>query len=87
MRRNVRLSSGLYKDAFGPILGFTREGGIPVAILPGKVFGYHFTDPSTGRVVKLNKTTEKLIDEEGVCFYRPLPQHKLTIKDLLLYMR
>ena len=87
MRRNVKLTSGWYKDAYGPILGFLKDGGIPVAMLPGRVFGYHFTDPKTGKAVKLNKTTEKLIDEEGICFYRPLPQRKLTIKDLLLYMK
>ena len=37
MRRNVKLTSGWYKDAYGPILGFLKDGGIPVAMLPGRV--------------------------------------------------
>ncbi len=87
MRRNVKLTSGWYKDAYGPMLGFIKETGIPVALIPGNISGYRFTDPETGRSMKLNSTTEKLIDEEAICFYRPLPQKKLTIKDLLVYMK
>lgn len=87
MRRNVKLTSGWYKDAYGPMLGFIKETGIPVALIPGNISGYRFTDPETGRSIKLNSTTEKLIDEEAICFYRPLPQKKLTIKDLLIYMK
>ena len=44
MRRNVELTEGWYKDAFGPILAFTKEDGLPVALLPGKILGYGFTD-------------------------------------------
>ena len=87
MRRTVKLAPGWYKDAYGPILGFTKDGGIPVALLPGRVSGYRFTDSKTGRSIKLNKTTEKLIDPEAICFYRPLPQKRLGITDLLLYMK
>lgn len=87
MRRTVKLTPGWYKDAYGPMLGFTKDGGIPVALLPGRVSGYRFTDSKTGRSIKLNKTTEKLIDPEAICFYRPLPQKKLGITDLLLYMK
>ena len=87
MRRTVKLSSGWYKDAYGPMLGYTREDGIPVALLPGKMFGYYFTDPKTGRTVKLSKKTEGMLALEGICFYRPLPQKKLSIPDLLLYMK
>ncbi len=87
MRRTVKLTPGWYKDAYGPLLGFTKEDGTPVAILPGSVSGYSYKDPKTGKTVKLNKKTEQLIDTEVICFYRPLPQKKLTIPDLLLYMK
>lgn len=87
MRRTVKLTPGWYKDAYGPLLGFTKEDGTPVAILPGNVSGYSYKDPKTGKTVKLNKKTEQLIDTEAICFYRPLPQKKLTIPDLLLYMK
>lgn len=87
MRRSVKLTKGWYKDAFGPLLGFTKEGGNPVPILPGTVSGYSFVDPSTGKTTKLNSRTEKLLDEDAICFYRPLPQKKLGIPDLLIYMK
>ena len=39
MRRSVELTEGWYKDAYGPILAFTREDGLPVALLPGSMKG------------------------------------------------
>lgn len=87
MRRNIRLTPGWYKDAYGPVLGFMKEDGTPVPILPGMVSGYSFKDPKTGKNVKLSRKTEGLIDSDAICFYRPLPQKKLTIADLLLYIR
>ena len=87
MRRSIKLTEGWYKDAYGPILGFIKKDGTPVALLPGTVKGYHFKDPRSGKVIKLNRTTEKLIDNDAICFYRPLPQKKLSIPDLILFMK
>ncbi len=87
MRRSIKLTEGWYKDAYGPILGFIKKDGTPVALLPGTVKGYHFKDPRSGKVIKLNRTTEKLIDDDAICFYRPLPQKKLSIPDLILFMK
>jgi len=87
MRRNVKLAEGWYKDAYGPLLGLLKEDGIPVALLPDNISGYRYVDPRTGKTVKINKKTEQLIDSGAICFYRPLPQKKLTIADLLLYMK
>ena len=87
MRRRVELEEGWYKDAFGPILAFTKEDGLPVALLPGSLRGYCFTDPQTGKKEKLNAATAARFDTSALCFYRPLPQKKLGIPDLLLYMK
>ncbi len=87
MRRNVKLTEGWYKDCFGPVLGFLKSDGTPVALLPGKIRGYYFKDPKTGKKIKLNRNTGKLIDDDAICFYRPLPQKKLSIPDLLIYMK
>ena len=54
MRRNVELTEGWYKDAYGPILAFTKEDGLPVALLPGQIRGYHFTNPKTGKKESVN---------------------------------
>ena len=87
MHRSVELKEGWYKDAFGPILAFTKEEGIPVALLPGKIGGYFFTDPGTGTKRRLGAKTADGFQRMGQCFYLPLPQKKLGIPDLLLYMK
>ena len=87
MRRNVRLTKGWYKDAFGPILAFRKEDGAPVAILPRSFSGYYFRDLETGKTQSLNRQTEDLFDEDAVCFYRPLPLKKLGIPDLIIYLK
>ena len=87
MTRPVKLEEGWYKDAFGPMMGFLKDGGTPVALLPHPLHGYRFRDASTGRSVSLDKKTAALFDDEAVCFYKPLPQKKLGIPDLLVYMK
>ena len=87
MRRNIKLSAGWYKDAFGPILAFFKEGDIPVAILPRTLYGYYYIDPSTGKKVNINAQNEELLQEDALCFYKPLPLKKLGIKDLILYLK
>ena len=87
MYREVKLDKDWYKDSIGPIMAYTVEGGMPIALMPGKIMGYWYFDPETGLPVKVNALTARQFDEHALCFYRPLPQKKLTIRDLLLYMR
>ena len=87
MRRSVELTENWYKDSYGPILAYIKEGGLPVALLPGAISGYSFNDPRTNTRVKINRKTAALLDSRAVCFYRALPQKKLGIPDLLLFMR
>ena len=86
MRRNVRLEKGWYKDAFGPMMGFRKEDGMPVALLPKPSIGYTFRDPETGKKVQVTAKTAALFEEDALCFYKPLPLKKLGIKDLIGYM-
>ena len=86
MRRAVYLPPGWYKEAAGSMLLIYKEGKIPVAVLPGKINGYEFIDPVTLKTSRINDSTQKLFEETGLCFYKPFPQKKLGIKDLLLYM-
>ena len=74
MRRTVKLEKGWYNDAFGPMLAFRKEDGTPVALLPKPFIGYTFLDPATGKRVNLTAKTAELLDEEAICFYKPLPQ-------------
>ena len=86
MRRTVKLEKGWYNDAFGPMLAFRKEDGAPVALLPKPFIGYTFLDPATGKRINLTAKTAELLDEEAVCFYKPLPLKKLGIPDLIAYM-
>ena len=86
-RRNVVLSEKWYQDAFGAIIAFTKDDHTPVALLPNKFSGYSFTDPRTGKHEKVNAKTAGLFDTNAICFYQPLPQKKLAIYDLLIYMK
>ncbi len=87
MTRPVKLEEGWYKDAFGPMMGFLKDGGVPAALIPHPLYGYRFGDVSGGRWIVLDKKTAALFEDDAICFYKPLPQKKLGIPDLLLYMK
>ena len=87
MIREVQLEEGWQNDAYGPLLGCLRESGKTVALLPGTVWGYWYTDPDTGKKTRVTRKTAKLFRMEALCFYKPLPMKKLGIPDLMQYMR
>lgn len=83
MRREVTLERGWYKDAVGAMLGRKTDGTV-VAIIPNKTYGYSIID--NGKKIRLNKKTEKLLDNSAYCFYKPFPMKKIGIPDLLKYI-
>ena len=87
MYRVIELTEDWYKDAYGPVIGFFRDGGTAVALLPDKISGYSYRDPATGKKVRVGKKNAALFDTDGICFYRPFPRKKLGIKDLLTYAK
>ena len=87
MRRSVELTDKWYTDAYGPMLGFLKESGAPVALFPAPLYGYYYRDPDSGRRVQLNAKTAALLATDAVCFYRPLPLRKIGIPDLLIYLK
>ncbi len=87
MTRDVELRDCWWKDASGPMLGFLRESGAPVALLPGPVCGYRYRDPATGRKVRVSRKNAGLLEPDAVCFYLPLPLKAIGIPDLLRYIR
>ncbi len=86
MYREVELTEGWYRDAYGPMIGRLGEA-TPVALLPHNVSGYYYKDPDTGQNVRINKSNAGKIHTQALVFYKPLPQKKLGIVDLLNYMR
>jgi NHLM bacteriocin system ABC transporter ATP-binding protein len=85
MRRRVELVGTWWKDAVGALLGSTVDGDV-IAILPGKLSGYQYQNSKTGKVIKINKKTAKMINFDAFCFYRPLPAKKLNLFDLGRFM-
>ena len=87
MTREVELEEGWQNDAYGPMLGYLKEAGTAVALLPGTIYGYYYKDPATGKKTRITRKTANLFSREALCFYQPLPMKKLGIPDLLLYMK
>ena len=84
MFRPVTLPKGWYKDASGVYLAKTKDGQL--AALFSKMSGYRYIDHASGKTIKLNAQTQRNLQSEAVCFYRPLPARKLGVKDLAAYI-
>lgn len=85
MRRPVRLAGAWWKDASGAYLGML-EDGTPVALMPCSPRGYGYLDPTTHKRVRISARTVGNIQEDAICFYRPLPQRELGVSDVLQFM-
>ncbi|MBQ3667785.1 MAG: ATP-binding cassette domain-containing protein [Clostridia bacterium] len=85
--REVILTKGWRRDAMGAMIGSLINEGAVIALLPSDMGGYEYTDPKTGGKVRVGAKEEKNISAEALCFYRPLPMRKLTVKDLLQFMK
>ena len=86
LSRDIELSDKWYDDAFGPIMGFKKDDGTPVALLPHVIHGYYYKDKATGKHITINKKNVRLFELEALCFYRPLPLRPIGIPDLLAYL-
>lgn len=86
MRRTVRLEDGWYRDAIGAMLGFFRESGKAVALIPGGLSGYTYFDTETGRRKRIDRKNQHLFGEEAIVFYKPFPLKKLSLSALAGYI-
>ena len=85
MKRPVRLEGAWWRNAIGAYLGRLKDGG-PVALIPMSTHDYGYIDPVTKKKVAINKRTASALETEALCFYRPLPAHELSIRDVLDFM-
>ena len=86
MRRNINLEKGWYKDSIGAVLGKRKSDGSTVAFIPGGLSGYVYFDAESGEWKRLNAANEALFEEEAICFYKPFPLGKLTLRSLMVYI-
>ena len=86
MWREVELKDKWYKDATGIMLG-TLKDGKTVALIPDSIFGYTYRDPDSGVNKRITSQNAGLFSKDALLFYRALPQKKLSLRDILTYMR
>ena len=86
MYRKVQLGKGWRKRAYGPMLGRLNDEDIPIALIPSRLYGYHYTDPRTGKKVHISRKVSSGISEDAFCFYKSLPTKSLGMWDLIRYM-
>ncbi len=84
--REIILTRGWHADAMGAMITTIKESGAVVAVLPSDMGGYEYVDPRSGKKVKVGGAEEKKLSDEALCFYRPLPQRELKLRDLFRYM-
>ncbi len=84
MQRSVHMDSGWYNSAFGAFLCKKRDGGI-VAVTPDAAGHYSYFDQEQHKQIRLNRKTERLLEWDAICFYKPLPAKELTVMDLLRF--
>ncbi|MDO4188535.1 MAG: ATP-binding cassette domain-containing protein [Lachnospiraceae bacterium] len=87
MRRRVCLKGDWYKDAYGPFIGTIKDSGDVVAIIPAHPKGYNYYSVSEDRFIRITSKNASEIDEDAYSFYRPFPMRKLSVADLLIYIK
>jgi NHLM bacteriocin system ABC transporter ATP-binding protein len=83
--RQVALSGRWWGRDNGALLGFLRESGRPVALLPRTTGGYELADPTTGTSAQITAEVASSLARRGYTFYRQFPDRKLGLIDLLRF--
>jgi len=85
MQRPVILDANWYRSAFGAFLCKLKNSEQFVAVIPNQMGFYAYYDREQRRHIKLNRKTAELLENEAVCFYKPLPPKKLTVAELVVF--
>ncbi|MHB8157175.1 MAG: NHLP bacteriocin export ABC transporter permease/ATPase subunit, partial [Desulfocucumaceae bacterium] len=83
--RQVALKGEWWNKDSGPLLAYMEEDGRPVALLPLSPSRYELNDLSNKVRIPVNFQVACTIKPFAVSFYRPFPDKKITIKNLLLF--
>lgn len=70
-----------------PIIVFTKEKHTPLVIYPKENYRSYFVNPITHDRYIISSTMLPDLEEKAICFYHPLPSHKITFKDYLQYIK
>lgn len=84
--REVILSGEWYRQEGGTLLAKLEESGEPIALLQKSPRRFIMHNPSTGERTRVTKKIADMIDPRAVMFYRSLPMHSLTGKDIFRFV-
>ena len=84
--REVILSGNWQRQDSGNLLAWLEDGNTPVALLQKSPRRYIMYNPTTGGRVPVTKSIANTISPKAVMFYRSLPKHSLTGKDIFRFV-
>ena len=84
MYRFIEPKDEWYKTDCGPLIAELADGSF--VLLQRKKKNYTYTNPATGKAVYINGNNVSSIGKTVIRFYRPLPQRKLKLHDVVLYV-
>jgi len=82
--REVILTPEWYKRDSGPLVAFIEKGNKAVALLPNRK-GYQAYNPATNETFPVDEDFAEQLNPRAQSIYRPFPNKKLSIKDILLF--
>ncbi|WP_114296576.1 NHLP bacteriocin export ABC transporter permease/ATPase subunit [Anaerobacterium chartisolvens] len=83
--REVALNGEWYKQDSGPILGYMKKDGRPIALIPASPSRYILHDVALGIKKVVDEDTATEIKNFGFIFYRTFEQKKITLRDLAYF--
>jgi NHLM bacteriocin system ABC transporter ATP-binding protein len=83
--RVVALKGKWWKDGNTTLVAFRGDDSSPVALLPADSKGYELFDPIDLSTTKVSAAVAPTLNGFAHCFYRPLPDGKLSAAALLSY--
>jgi ATP-binding cassette subfamily C protein len=83
--RQVALTGAWWREDAGPLLGFGRDDGRPLALLPTGARRYVVVDPAGGTREPVDRHVAGAVAEAAFTFYRPFPDRAVGVWDLLAF--
>ena len=83
--RKIKLEKKWYKKDAGAFVAFFKDSEYPVLLIPKGVSAYLMYDLGTGTNCVVEKEEAEQLAEDAFIAYQPLPDHKLTLKEVMKY--
>jgi ATP-binding cassette subfamily C protein len=82
----VTLAGDWWRQDCGPLLGRTRDGDRPVALLPTRGLRYELVDPAGGAPRRVDAAVAATLAGVAVTLYRPLPAGPVRGRDIAAFL-